>query len=49
MIKCRKNGFKTGEVPVISKNRKSGKSSVKWFTALEFFMNIVKYRLGIIK
>ena len=49
MIKIKERDYKLGEVPVVSKDREGGKSSVNWKTAFEFLNNIIKYRLYFLK
>jgi len=45
MIKCNDRGYKIKEIPVKPTKRKAGISKVNFMTTLEFFKNILKYRL----
>lgn len=47
MLKCKVRGYSVGEIPVIPKERKEGKSNVNFMASIEFIKNILKYKMGI--
>jgi len=48
MVKAVRNGYRIGDVPVEYEKRQKGKSSVKFYIALEFLKNLVKFRKDIL-
>ncbi len=48
MVKAVRKGFRIGDVAVKYRKRKKGMSSVKFYIALEFLKNLIKFRIGLL-
>jgi len=49
MLKLKEQDLTYGEVKIRSLKRKKGQSKVDWKTTVEFFLNIMRYRIGLIR